>query len=147
MPMFKRKDEFDRHRRAWWLSSLKPSMRTGFIMLYIIIIAAFYAYYTLIVPQHGDYITYDVPEIDILGRYRCTIPHVGCEYDVFTGWNIGRLMIFTILGMTLPHKYTSIAIYSLTVECLTHSRGGHPRVFTNMLTNIVGYTMGSVALG
>jgi hypothetical protein len=129
--------------RQWFNMHLKPAMKTGYLLLYCIIIISFYIYYRCVEPVYGDILSNGIPELDILGNKTCAINYKGCEYDQYTGWNIGRFLIFMMVGGISPDAYATIGLFSVIMELMTHSRGGSPRVVTDISTNMLGYIIGS----
>ena len=128
---------------TWLKSHLTPKIKSAYLCLYTFLIIVFYAYYEVVIPTVGDVMNHAIPEVDILGDRKCTLNYRGCEYDRFTAWSIGRMIVFAIVGTITPDRYSTIVLYSAITEALLYSRGGNPRIATNAITNILGYTIGS----
>lgn len=141
------KAEWYKFRAGWVGKQTIPSLKLGFFCLYAIIIISFYVYHHAYVENHGDYVKYKIPELDVVHSSKCLSNYKDCEYDRLTGWNIGRLLVFAFCGCIMPDKYPTVLLFSSIMGLMSHSNKGSPRVLTNFSTNMVGYTIGSQTIG
>jgi hypothetical protein len=127
----------------FWQRQLNPSLKTAYLCIYAIIIIALYVYNYHISPTYGDVINNNIPEVDVVKNVKCAIPYSKCEYDRVTGWNIGRFIVFGLIGWINPDSYSTMGLFSIIIALMSGSNKGHPRMITNLATNMLGYTIGS----
>jgi len=128
---------------TYWVRQLKPTLKIGYLCIYALIIMLFYIYYYHISPTYGDVISYNIPEVDVAKNIKCALPYTGCEYDRLTGWSIGRFLLFAIVGAINPDNYSTLFVFSGIMEAMAGSTRGSPRMFTNLATNMLAYSIGS----
>lgn len=128
---------------SWWRKQIVPNFQIGYLCLYIIIITCMYVYHHILVHKYGDYIATDIPELDVAKNAKCSIKYSNCEYDRLTGWGIGRFLIFLFVGLYNPDDYSTIVLYSSIMGAMSYANNGIPRPYSNFITNMVGYTIGS----
>lgn len=111
-------------------------------LIIIIVIITWIIYFLILCDKIGVYFT-NHKLIEVPYDVKCFFGEEKCEEGDINGWSLVNIVIYFIIGFTLPGQYLLIIILAFIYEFLQQYLGNHSMYIIGPLVKITGYSIGS----
>jgi len=112
-------------------------------LIIIIVIITWIIYFFTFCEKIGIFLT-NRKLIEVPYSVKCFFGEDKCEEGDINGWSLVNLILYFIIGVTLPGQYLLIIILAIVFEFLKQYVGYQSTYIIGPLIKITGYSLGSL---